>query len=90
MCLFSGTPTKWECTKFSYGDYSGSIYVDNDKFTINIQANNQMPSNTEFMNMIYKLGDTGIVNFKFSDIAGTYNSSPNSNVKLTIFYNVIL
>ena len=84
MCLFSGTPTKWECSKFSYGDYSGSIYVDKDKFTINIQSSNPMPSNTEFMNMIYKLGDTGIVNFKFSDIAGTYNIK---NKKVSATYN---
>ena len=84
MCLFSGTPTKWECSKFSYGNYSGSIYVDKDKFTINIQSKNQMPSNTEFMDMIYKLGDTGIVNFNFSDIAGTYDIK---NKKISATYN---
>ncbi|MFQ6730242.1 MAG: hypothetical protein ACLRFK_04310 [Alphaproteobacteria bacterium] len=84
MCLFSGNPDTWECSEFSYGDYFGDIYVGKNEFIINIKSNNPMPSNKEFMNMIYKLGDTGIVNFTFSDIAGTYNIK---NKKISATYS---
>ena len=84
MCLFSGTPDTWKCSEFSYGDYFGDIYVGKNEFIINVKSNNPMPSNKEFMNMIYKLGDTGIVNFTFSDIAGTYNIK---NKKISATYS---
>jgi hypothetical protein len=73
MCLFSGTPSDWQCSKFTYGDLYGSISVKNNIFDINIQSNNPMPKNTsEYMNMVYKLGNSGTIKFKFSNIGGTY------------------
>ena len=84
MCLFSGTPNAWECSKFSYGNMYGYIKTNNDTFEIEINSENAMPSDSEFLDMIYNLGDTGIVKFRFSDIAGTYNITDK---KITPTYN---
>lgn len=72
MCLFSGTPQKWKCTMFSYGDMSGSLSVDDDKFEISVQSDTPMPSGDKFMNMVKRLGTHGHISFQFSDIGGTY------------------
>lgn len=72
MCLFSGTPTNWKCDMFTYGDLSGNIYVDGDKFDISVQSTSPMPSGNTFIDMVRQLGKFGRVSFQFSDIGGTY------------------
>lgn len=73
MCIFSGTPNDWQCSKFTYGDLSGSIVVKNNTFDIDVQSEKPMPLNTtELIDIIYKIGNTGTINFKFSNISGTY------------------
>ncbi len=75
MCLFSGTPNKWKCTMFTYGDLSGSLSVDGENFDISVQSDIPMPSGNTFIDMIKKLGTSGRVAFQFSDIGGTYTIS---------------
>lgn len=72
MCLFSGTPTNWSCAKFSYNNMWGNISVDNDTFYINVESNDPMPSDETLLSLARKLGKTGTIHFRFSDIAGTY------------------
>lgn len=85
MCIFSGTPNDWQCSKFTYGDMYGSISVKNNTFDIDIQSNNPMPKNTnEFIKMLYKIGNKGNVKFKFSDIGGTYKIE---NKQITPIYD---
>ena len=76
MCIFSGTPANWECSKFTYGDLYGSISVKNNIFDIDVQSNQPMPENTdEFIKLLYKIGSSGTVKFKFSikSMGGTTN-----------------
>lgn len=77
MCLFSGTPKKWECSKFSYGNISGSLSVDGDTFYINMESNKKMPTDDQLLEMVKRFGTNGIIKFRFSDIAGTYKISPS-------------
>lgn len=87
MCLFSGTPENWECSKFTYGDFSGTLSVTPDKFDITINSENPMPSNQDFMDTIYKFGNRGTVNFKFSNIGGTYTINKNNITPAYTFAN---
>lgn len=73
MCMFSGTPEKWECTMFTYGDLSGQISVDGDKFDISVLSDTPMPKFEKFIDDVKKLGTHGHIAFQFSDIGGTYD-----------------
>lgn len=77
MCLFSGTPEKWECSKFTYNNLSGSLSIDDDTFYITASSNQKMPSDEKILNLVKKLGTNGIIKFHFSDISGTYKITPN-------------
>ena len=70
-CMFSGTPQKWTCDKFTYRNMTGSISVDGDTFTANITSNNPMPSDTEITDILGQFGRRGTVKFIFADAAGT-------------------
>lgn len=76
MCLFSGTPEKWECSKFTYGNLSGSLSIDGDTFYIITSSNQKMPSDDQILNLARKLGTYGTIKFHFSDISGTYKITP--------------
>lgn len=73
MCIFSGTPEKWNCSEFTYGNLYGSLYINNDAFEINIKSNQPMPDNQELLNMAYKFGTHGTIKFTFTNIGGTYH-----------------
>lgn len=76
-CMFSGTPQNWECSKFTYNNLSGSLSVDNNIFHINVESNTPMPTDEKLLSMAHKLGDSGTIKFKFSDISGTYKITDN-------------
>ena len=84
MCLFSGTPKKWNCSMFSYGDISGSIFVDGDKFDITVLSDTPMPNPDKILADLKKFGTHGRVSFQFSDIGGTYEINGN---KTSVSYN---
>jgi len=73
MCLFSGTPTDWQCSKFTYGDISGHLSVSDGKYKIVAHSDTPHPTATETNNILKKLGNDGTIDFTFSDIGGTYN-----------------
>lgn len=73
MCLFSGTPQKWGCSIFTYGDISGQISVDGDKYDISVLSDTPMPPFKKFTDDVKKLGNHGHITFQFSDIGGTYD-----------------
>lgn len=75
MCLFSGTPNKWQCSKFAYGDLSGAISVNDDQYNIIVQSNRPMPTDKNLLNLAQQLGTSGTISFRFSDIGGTYKIS---------------
>lgn len=77
MCVFSGTPEKYECAVFTYGDLSGSLSVDNGTFDVFVQSNLPMPTDKETQDLIKKLGTTGTINFQFSDVGGIYKIDGN-------------
>ena len=72
-CLYSGTPDKWQCATFTYDNMVGSLNVDGDTFDISVRADAPMPQISDFKQLVSHFGKRGIVRFKFSDIAGTYN-----------------
>lgn len=78
MCLFSGTPEKWQCSKFSYGDISGTLSVDNGTFNASIRAPGKMPNADKLVRAVRRLGKNGKMEFQFSDIAGVFNITPKS------------
>ncbi len=71
MCVFYGTPKKWGCNKFTYGDIAGTLSVDGDTFDITIAASRPMPNPDILVRGARRLGKTGKLHFKFSDMAGT-------------------
>lgn len=75
-CVFSGTPDNWKCSDFSYGDYSGSLSVNGDKFEIFIQSDKPMPDRATLIRWAKKLGTYGKINFQFKDIAGSFDIAP--------------
>ena len=78
MCLFSGTPEKWQCSKFSYGDISGTLSVDNGTFNASIRAPGKMPNADKLVRAVRRLGKNGKLEFQFNDIAGVFNITPKS------------
>lgn len=77
MCLFSGTPNKWQCSTFSYGDITGSINVSDNTYDIFIQSDKPMPSNQNLLKLASRFGSHGTIHFKFSDIGGKYTITPD-------------
>ncbi len=70
-CLFSGTPEKWSCDRFSWRGLSGRLSVNGDTFTADIKSDKPMPTDDEIRGMVSKLGRRGTVKFIFADAAGT-------------------
>lgn len=71
ICLFSGTPTVWECSEFSHGNMSGSLAINGDEFNINVKAKIKMPEMNVVRSHALKFGKHGVVNFEFADASGT-------------------
>ncbi len=82
-CVFSGTPEKWSCTSFEYGDYSGTISVNGDTFDIYAKSNQPIPSDKKILDLLHKIGTKGVLNFAFSNLGGTYTITKN---KIVPFY----
>lgn len=70
-CLFYGRPDAWGCREFTYGDISGSLSVDSDKFEIFVMSDGLMPPVDEIRSRTARLGRRGTINFQFADAAGT-------------------
>lgn len=70
-CIFSGTPEIWNCTRFTYNDYIGSISVSPDVFNLLIYSQKPMPDRDEIINKMKTFASHGHINFEFADIAGT-------------------
>ena len=69
-CNFSGNAKKWECTSFKYGNISGNITQDNGVFHITANSNDKMPSFKTIHALVSKIGETGTIDFIFSDKSG--------------------
>lgn len=85
FCLFNGTPKNWECTDFTYNDMTGNLSVDNNVFAIFIQSGLKMPNDLP-LNDVKILGDTGRINFVFSDVGGHIDIDGD---KMTPVYNFV-
>jgi hypothetical protein len=70
-CLFSGSPTEWKCSDFSHSGLYGSLSVQGDVFQAFIQSDKKMPQNSDFARTAALLGNSGRIDFQFSDIGGT-------------------
>ena len=75
-CLFNGTPQKWTCDKFQYGDVYGKLSVNDDVFDVVLKSEKTMPAQEFLIDMIAKLGKRGRVEFQFADIAGVFDVTP--------------
>ena len=69
MCLFSGNPQNWECSKFTYGDISGTLSVSDDTYKIFATSSTPFPTDTKLNKLIAGLGKTGTIDFTFSYFA---------------------
>lgn len=70
-CEFSGTPTDWSCSKFSFNDkIFGNINVQKNKFIANISSNESIPDLQTIIDSTKRFGNNGIVNFNFKNMSG--------------------
>jgi hypothetical protein len=76
-CLLSGNKNSWRCSKYTYGDISGSLSVSGDAFEIFMNSSKPIPPISELRQIINKLGRRGRIHFNFSDMAGTYEITPD-------------
>ncbi|MBR2511001.1 MAG: hypothetical protein IKB59_02425 [Alphaproteobacteria bacterium] len=76
MCLFSGTPNNWTCSKFAYHDMHGSISVHDGEFNIYVTSDKKIPSNKDIKQLVSKFGTHGIIHFKFLNAGGKMEITP--------------
>ena len=71
-CLFSGTPEKWQCARFtSATGLRGAIFVDDGFANVRVSAPEKMGANA--FAQIKTIAPRGRVEFSFADAAGTMN-----------------
>lgn len=71
MCLFSGTPSTWECREYTHGNVYGSLFVKDDVFNIVANAPIKMPDINTVRKNAMRFGNRGVIKFSFTDAAGT-------------------
>jgi hypothetical protein len=70
-CLFDGTPNKWKCEQFSYGDtIYGSLSVTKENFYADIKSNKIINDLTTIVKSSKRFGSNGIIDFDFPDMSG--------------------
>lgn len=70
QCLFSGTPDKWECQKFKYGDISGVIKSNKNSIVANVTSNSKITTE-EIARYVARMGRKNAnIKFKFANIGG--------------------
>ncbi|MDL2296138.1 AsmA family protein [Lachnospiraceae bacterium OttesenSCG-928-E19] len=79
-CLFSGTPDVWTCNEFIHGDLRGSLNVRDNKFEIFVTSDSKMPDQSELVRKAKLLGTDGVINFQFSDMAGSIKIDSKKSV----------
>lgn len=72
-CLFSGTPESWICSDFVHGNLRGSLSVKDNTFEIFVTGDTKMPPASELIRIAKLLAPVGVINFQFTDTAGTLN-----------------
>ena len=77
MCLFSGSPDNWSCSKFTYKDMHGSISVHDNTFDIYVTSDKNIPTNSDIRKLTSKLGTNGTIRFKFLNAGGKMKITPN-------------
>ncbi|MBD5391416.1 hypothetical protein HDR66_01265 [bacterium] len=70
-CMFSGTPSEWECDDFTLDKITGQIKVTNGVFNITAVSNTSMPDIETITDILGRIGRNGTVKFTFPDAAGT-------------------
>ena len=87
-CLFSGTPEKWQCEKFKYGNLYGIIRNNKNYITAEILSNEVINSN-EISSYIATLdGRPANIKFAFANMGGTYTSNgKESHTEYEYIYN---
>ena len=78
-CLFSGTPTTWQCATYTHGNLSGSLSVNGDEFNITVKSNIKMPDINTVREYALKFGTHGTVDFEFNDAAGVLTINGDKN-----------
>lgn len=87
QCLFNGTPKKWACTTFSYGNsISGTINVNDGKFDVDFYSTETFADIKDIFKAVKRLGTTGTVKFNFPDMSGTLEINKD---KYDVDYNHI-
>ena len=76
-CIFSGTPSDWQCDKFTYGDLHGSVSVSDKTYNMIVTSDKKMPNIKDAEQQLQKLGEYGTVKFKFTDLGGIYKKTKN-------------
>ena len=77
MCLFSGTPDNWTCSKFSYHDMLGSITVHDKEFDIYVKSDSKIPSNSDLRKLTSVFGTHGTIHFHFANAGGKMEITPD-------------
>lgn len=70
-CLFNGTPNKWACDNFSYGNnVSGTIKVDKNHFDLDIYSSEPFSDIKTVVDLARKFGTKGKIYFDCPDMKG--------------------
>ncbi len=91
MCLFSGTPTNWQCKKFTYGAASGTLATNGDNFQMTVTSPDPMPDINALRRQLSKIAPNGNINFTFSNVGGNMKITKRDiQIKYTFAHNQTL
>ena len=77
QCLFSGTPEKWECQKFKYGNITGVLKSNKNSVVANVTSNAQVTPK-ELGTYVSRIGKKNVnIKFKFANMGGRFISDKN-------------
>ena len=77
-CLFNGTPDKWSCNNFAYGNnIIGELYIDNQNFNIKVSSKYNLDDIDKLVNSAHQIAPKGKIEFTFANMAGLINVKPN-------------
>ena len=75
-CMFSGTPTNWKCSEFTFGDISGTVENNNGNFYADISASRDATPDEVYKYIEQFDSKTATIKFKFNNMGGKFKISP--------------
>ncbi len=78
-CIFSGTPSDFTCSDFSYGNkIFGDLSVKDNVYELDVRSNENLVSTNNLINSANHFGKTGEIRFNFANAAGIIKTTKKS------------